>query len=223
MQGVKVKISLVDRLSDQELEDVVLISDLAYRDASSPAMDLLTGGKLELIPDLFRSMTLACLIDGECYIATEVATQKIVGTALWFPPGKHLWETEEIRESTGLNVFLDKLDQAAKEWWINEYQAEVGKFLDENYGPETAQESWWLNNIAVLPGYQGNGIGSSLCQRVLDKAASNEAVGCCTDTEENVDFYKSLRFKVIGTLYMRHPTDGSEIKIWGLKQHGARG
>lgn len=60
---------------------------------TAPAISLLTGGKLELIPDLFRAMTLCCLMDGECYIATEAATQKIVGTALWFPPGKKLWAT----------------------------------------------------------------------------------------------------------------------------------
>ena len=105
---------------------------------TAPATNLLTGGKLELLPDLFRAMTRCCLIDGECYIATEVATQKIIGTALWFPPGKHLWATyvscflraaqrpkshpcrDATRQATGFDDFFGKLDQAAKDWWINE-------------------------------------------------------------------------------------------------------
>jgi hypothetical protein len=101
-------------------------------------MNLLSGGKLELLPDLFRAMTRCCLIDGECYIATEVGTQKIVGTACWFPPGKQVWATyvsyflrtvqrpkshirrDEIRQATGFDTFFGKLDQVAKDWWINE-------------------------------------------------------------------------------------------------------
>ncbi|KAF8549284.1 hypothetical protein OG21DRAFT_611921 [Imleria badia] len=239
MQGIKVKISLVTSLSDQELEDVTSVSNFAYLDASSPAISLLTGGKLDLLPDLFRAMTRCCMIDGECYIATEMATQKIVGTALWFPPGKHLWATEELRQATGFNTFFGKLDQAAKDWWINDasflfssvcelrkitlniqYQAQVTEFLKENYGPETDRVSWWLNNVAVLPEYQGNGIATSLLEKVLRKAATNEAIGLCTDTEKNVKFYKSLRYKEIGILYMRHPVDGSDVKIWGFKQYG---
>ncbi|KAF8121418.1 hypothetical protein EV363DRAFT_1365154 [Boletus edulis] len=220
MQDIEVKISLVTSLSDQDLEDVVSISDLAYRDAMSPAVSLLTGGKLELIPDLFHAMTRCCLMDGECYIATEVSTQKIVGTALWFPPGKQLWDTDELRQASGFNVFYDKLDQATQDWWTNEYCGQVAAFLKEQYGPETHQVSWWLNNVAVLPEYQGNGIATFLLHKVLKKAATNEAIGLCTDSEKNVAFYKSLRFKEIGVLYMRHPVDGSDIKVWGFKQYG---
>jgi len=219
MQNVKVKVSIATSLSDQELEDVISVSNLAYLDASSPGMNLLSGGKLELLPDLFRAMTRCCLIDGECYIATEVGTQKIVGTACWFPPGKQVWATDEIRQATGFDTFFGKLDQVARDWWINEYKAQVTGFLNENYGPETALESWWLNNVAVLPEYQGNGIATSLLDEVLKKVTTNEAIGCCTDSEKNVKFYKSLRFKEIGILHMRHPADGSDVKIWGLKQY----
>jgi len=222
MQNIKVDISLVTSLSDQELEDVTSVSNLAYLDATSPAISLLTGGKLELIPDLFRAMTLCCLMDGECYIATEAATQKIVGTALWFPPGKKLWATDESRQASEFNTFFGKLDQATKDWWVKEYQAQIAGYLKETYGPETLLDSWWLNNVAVLPEYQGCGIATSLLERVLKKAASNEAIGCMTDTEKNLKFYKSLRFKEIGILYMRHPGDGSDIKVWGFKQYGGR-
>jgi ribosomal protein S18 acetylase RimI-like enzyme len=34
---------------------------------------------------------------------------------------------------------------------------------------KTALESWWLNNVAVLPEYQGNGIATSLLDEVLKK------------------------------------------------------
>ncbi|KAF8120715.1 hypothetical protein EV363DRAFT_1368462 [Boletus edulis] len=180
MQDIEVKISY------QDLEDVVSISDLAYRDA----------------------MSRCCLMDGECYIATEVSTQKIVGTALWFPPGKQLWDTDELRQASGFNVFYDKLDQATQDWWtMRRYCGQVAAFLKEQYGPETHQ-------------YQGNGIATFLLHKVLKKAATNEAIGLCTDSEKNVAFYKSLRFKEIGVLYMRHPVDGSDIKVWGFKQYG---
>ncbi|KAN0098113.1 protein of unknown function (DUF3328) domain containing protein [Tylopilus felleus] len=234
MQNIKVDISLVTSLSDQELEDVTSVSNLAYLDATSPAISLLTGGKLELIPDLFRAMTLCCLMDGECYIATEAATQKIVGTALWFPPGKKLWATDESRQASEFNTFFGKLDQATKDWWVKEasfsfaFRLRVTKDDFERLVPSTdrgvskgnlwSRDSWWLNNVAVLPEYQGCGIATSLLERVLKKAASNEAIGCMTDTEKNLKFYKSLRFKEIGILYMRHPGDGSDIKVWGFKQ-----
>jgi len=222
MQKIKVDIALVTKLPDREVEDVASLSNLAYLDGGSPGASLLTGGKLELLPDLLRSMTQSCLIDGDCYIAKEVTSRKIVGMALWFPPGKRLWATKEIREITGFNSFFSQLDQATKDWWINEYEAEIKKFLAASYGLETSTDSWWLNSIAVLPECQRNGIGTSLYKQVLNKATVNEAIGCCTDTEENVRFYESLHMKNIGMVKMRHPEDGSNIKVWGLKRYGEK-
>ena len=34
---------------------------------------------------------------------------------------------------------------------------------------KTAEESWWLNNVVVLPEYQRNGIATSLLDEVLKK------------------------------------------------------
>jgi len=222
MQNIKVNISLVTKLSDRELEEVTSVSNLAYLDANSPAVSLLTGGKLELLPDLFRAMTRSCLIDGDCYVATEVTSRKIIGTALWFPPGKCMIATEDVRQSSGFYDFFSQLEPATKDWWINDYDAEVQKFLMERYGPETSTESWWLNNIAVLPEYQGNGIGTSLYKQVLNKATVDEAIGCCTDSEKNVKFYESMHMRNIGQIAMRHPGDGSDVYVWGFKRYGVR-
>ena len=66
------------------------------------------------------------------------------------------------------------------------YPAQVTGFLKENYAPEvidrniwslpfvlimekTAEESWRLNNVAVLPEFQRNGIATSLLDEVLKK------------------------------------------------------
>ncbi|KAJ6629286.1 hypothetical protein B0H10DRAFT_1359576 [Mycena sp. CBHHK59/15] len=69
---------------------------------------------------VFRAMIRAGELDGEVYLATEIGSMKVVGVAVWFPPGKSLFATEEQR-ALGFDEFFEKLSP------------EIKKFL-ERYG-----------------------------------------------------------------------------------------
>lgn len=94
----------------------------------------MTGGNKSLAGPLFRAMIRACQLDGRIYTATAIDTGAIAGLALWFPPGKFLWQKSvaniagyiislivrsDAQRNLGFNQFLESLSLKTREWWIN--------------------------------------------------------------------------------------------------------
>lgn len=79
------------------------------------------------------------------------------------------------------------------------------------YDPKTPH--WHLGPVAVLPGFQGLGIGSmmmsALCRHLDDDGALAYLE---TDTEANVRFYRRFGFDVVGTL------DVSGVRCWFMRR-----
>jgi hypothetical protein len=103
---------------------------------SAPSVVAMTGGNKSLVGPLFRAMIRACQLAGRVYIATVIDTGSIAGLALWFPPGKVLWQksvaitagyvynfvhtvTSDAQRNLGFNQFLESLSPKTREWWIN--------------------------------------------------------------------------------------------------------
>jgi hypothetical protein len=94
----------------------------------------MTGGNKSLEGPLFRAMIRACQLAGKVYTATVIDTGAIAGLALWFPPGKVLWQKSvaiiagyttslivrsDAQRNLGFNQFLESLSPKTREWWNN--------------------------------------------------------------------------------------------------------
>ncbi|KAG2046840.1 hypothetical protein BDR06DRAFT_898480 [Suillus hirtellus] len=163
----------------------------------------MTGGNKSLEGPLFRAMIRACLLAGRVYTAVVIDTGAIAGLALWFPPGKALWQNDA-QKNLGFNQFLESLSPKTREWWINTYGSALAPFIKTALSPHTVESSWYLNCICVDPKYQRQGIATNLIKMVEQKVRCSHSVcyicmmssyvqamttsilALCTDTDVNV-------------------------------------
>ncbi|KAH7913506.1 hypothetical protein BJ138DRAFT_612912 [Hygrophoropsis aurantiaca] len=212
MVDFRFSVRLVKSLTDEELDDVLKVILAAYQ--GSTAVRIMTGGHDNLRDPLFRSMTRACLLAGETYIATSDETGEIVGNALWFPPGKELWTDDEQRVKSGFNDFLAMAPPDVQDWWINTYSTALNPFLKEIYKPDTILDSWYLNNIVVDPQHQRKGIATEFFNVIRRKAEPNALIALGTDSERNVIIYQQIGFVVKGRSAV--PSPWGEIPVWAF-------
>ncbi|KAK0454670.1 hypothetical protein EV421DRAFT_1896593 [Armillaria borealis] len=105
----------VDSLNAEELEIAVDLTVKAYDDML--VARAMVGDDKNLMDPLFRSMIRAADSAGTIDLACDVSdSDKIVGMAVWFGPGKSLFADAEQRE-LGLNEFMDKLSPETRQWW----------------------------------------------------------------------------------------------------------
>lgn len=88
---------------------------------------------------------------GETYL-----TEDGLGTALWLPPDRELIPPDQLED------FGRRTEEAAGPYTPRLF--ELGEFF-EAHAP--AEPHWHLQLFAVVPGYQGRGIGSTLLTHVL--------------------------------------------------------
>ncbi|KAJ7454834.1 hypothetical protein FB451DRAFT_656051 [Mycena latifolia] len=174
----------------------------------------MVGGDESLKDSIFRAMILAGELAGEVYLATD-SSNKVVAIAVWFPPGKSLFDSEEQR-ALGFDDFMKKLSPETKAFWDNEYVPVVDRFLAEIIGPDGMRDSQYLNLLATDPLFQKNGIATMLLKEVYDRFASSPTrpmLAHCAATEPNARFYESCGYSVKGKMFMEAPTGGYPVIV----------
>ncbi|KAJ6460370.1 hypothetical protein C8R47DRAFT_994075 [Mycena vitilis] len=128
------------------------------------------GDNADLKGQIFRAMMRAGELGGEVYFAIDDGSNQVVGVAVWFPPGKLLFDTEEQR-TLGFDDLMNQLSIETKKFWAESYAPVVENFLaDEKLlGPEGTRNSYYLNLLATDPAYQKKHIASTLLKTVHDK------------------------------------------------------
>ncbi|KAG1836221.1 hypothetical protein DFJ58DRAFT_735146 [Suillus subalutaceus] len=188
----------------------------------APSVDAMTGGNKSLEGPLFRAMIRACQLAGRVYIATVNDTGAIAGLALWFPPGKVLWQNDAQR-NLGFNQFLASLSPKTREWWINTYSGPaLASFIETALSPHTVESSWYLNCICVDPKYQQSRNRHKPDQNGGTAGAMTTSIlALCTDTDDNVAVYKALHFQYKGEAPLPTPED-EYINVHCFTKPGAR-
>jgi ribosomal protein S18 acetylase RimI-like enzyme len=218
MNKIPYKLAIINQLTDSQLDESVMMCIRSYVD--SPSVVAMTGGNKSLVGPLFRAMIRACQLAGRVYIATVIDTGSIAGLALWFPPGKVLWQNDAQR-NLGFNQFLESLSPKTREWWINTYGSALAPFITTALSPHTVESSWYLNCICVDPKYQRQGIATNLIKMVEQNAMTTSILALCTDTDVNVAVYKALHFQYKGEAPL--PTPENEcINVHCFTKPGAR-
>jgi len=166
----------------------------------------MVGGNWSLHPLLLRAMLRAAALEDAVYIVMNEDTSEIVTVALWFPPGKQLFATEQQR-ALGFNDFMNKISPEAKKWWTTSYATLVNEFRREIFTEEEATRRWWCSLFTTDPSYQRRGFGTAIIDFIYNKAAAKGGfLGLMTDREVNVPKYFAMGFHERGRTVGEAPT-----------------
>ncbi|KZT63703.1 hypothetical protein DAEQUDRAFT_733533 [Daedalea quercina L-15889] len=200
-----------DRLVDDAVE---LFTSIMQNDNATVS---LVGGDKSLVGLMIRSMIKAALhAAGEFYPALD-ANDKLVGYALWMPPGRDLFDTPEQRE-LGLNEFMKSLPEAGKQYYKDVYMKEFPTFVIECMGnPKGKTDAWWLHNLFVRPDRRRQGIGRKLIEAVKQQAREKgQTLACSTTQDDNALVYRSYGFEQKGVKRMPSPWGDWPLYVFAL-------
>ncbi|KAJ7914870.1 hypothetical protein B0H13DRAFT_2001438 [Mycena leptocephala] len=207
------QVHLKSTISERELDEAVDVCVKAY--VGELASNSMVGGDESLKDPIFRAMIRAGELAGEVYFATDNDSHKVVGIAVWFPPGKSLFDSEEQR-ALGFDNFMETLSPETKLFWANSYVPVVDKFLAEIIGPDGTRDSQYLNQLATDPAFQKKGIATMLLKTVHDRFAGSDPrpmFAHCAANEQNARFYESCGYTVRGKMYLEAPTGGYPVIV----------
>ncbi|KAF7343924.1 N-acetyltransferase domain-containing protein [Mycena venus] len=186
-----------------ETPELTEMVDTLTKAFSNDAFTAIVTGHQPHNPDIAHARLLckttltAGLLGGDVYIAeTTNIPAKIVGCAIWFAPGRALYDSDDQKE-LALQPLLDSLSEDLQRWW-DHFLAKYMKFTAAAVGETQELKSWRLQTIAVLPEYQRQHIGTLLVDTIVSKAALTKTPLCVDCSEEiNVKVYQRLGFELM--------------------------
>ncbi|KAH6909535.1 hypothetical protein BKA70DRAFT_202299 [Coprinopsis sp. MPI-PUGE-AT-0042] len=150
--------------------------------------------------------------------ANEQAEERIIGVAVWYPPGMTSNATPEQR-AAGWDTFLETAERKnpkLKTWWLEYFIPNLTKtyasVLPENF----TKDSWHLHLFGVLPAYHGKGLGKKLFKFAEDQARSTSSpIALETGTDIDIIIYRKLGLDVVGEtkLESEHGTGKMTIMV----------
>jgi GNAT superfamily N-acetyltransferase len=134
----------------------------------------------------------------------------MLGASLWKSPELRRLSPEQLA-MTGLDRLADSLSPATRDRFAAAFEP-AGAALEE-LSPEPV---WYLGVLAVEPGHQGKGIGSSLMRPLLERADRERLpVTLETGQPKNLPLYRRHGFEVSREL--PPPAPGGPV-IWTMKR-----
>ncbi|KAJ6529039.1 hypothetical protein DFH09DRAFT_156361 [Mycena vulgaris] len=184
-----------------ELQNIVDVLTRAFQ--TDPFMAIVTGhppNSSEINPlarPMCTSTPLSGLMGGEVFVAeTTDKSPKIVGCAIWFGPGRQLYDSEDQR-NLALQPLLALFSEELQGWWA-EFIPKYENCINSALGDGVELNSWRLQTIAVDPAYQHQGAATLLVNTVIEIAARTNTPLCVDCSEEaNVEVYKRLGFELM--------------------------
>lgn len=145
----------------------------------------------------------------EPYHHIYTTASDLKGIAAWVPPGHFPLNILRLLQ-VGLYALPFNVDWSRLRQFIS-----LQSTMEEFHKRDMPQPHWYLIMLGVAPTYQGQGIGGSLLQPILNQADS-EGLPCYleTSTEQAVRFYQKHGFEVlrIGEF------PGNAPRLWTMKR-----
>ncbi|TFY55921.1 hypothetical protein EVJ58_g7946 [Rhodofomes roseus] len=173
-----------------------------------PSCKAWTGGNLELLPLLMRSIikaTWLCEGAGVTYVATD-EEGTLVGYSQWIPSGRDLFDSEDQRQF-GFYEFMEKMSDEGKKYFEESLGRDFPKFLDEAFGiPQSQIKTHFCNLVMVQPEHQGKGIATTMFKMAYEKAKQTGAVvTLSTGSEDNIVVYEHIGMTLKGHQVFQSP------------------
>jgi GNAT superfamily N-acetyltransferase len=174
---------------------------------------VVTGGASNVIEALKRAQLHSGLEGGEVWVAEESSPaaaeeKKIVGCAVWFGPGRAMFDTDEQKKNLIGPVFA-QIDPEIKKWWGDYFMPTYGALTTASFGlvpnPSGPGEipyklaAWHLQTIGVLPSHRKRGITRAFIDALKEKVTTegkDKGVPLCLEAinEANSIIYSRLGF-----------------------------
>jgi len=198
----------------EQTEEAIHVMMLAF--TGDPFMVTTLGGK-DTDPDIYyrfnRAHVVATLVQGELWVAEDEG--KIVGVALWFPPGPNFLETEEQRKVAGMDGVIASLSESMQHWWADYMIPRGGELSTAAFGPEGKVDAYYLLTLAVLPTYHNRGIGRSLMYANAQRAWKEGKRVCWeAGNEPNVAKYTKWGGRAVSRNKIVGDADGRGFDLW---------
>ncbi|TFK95732.1 hypothetical protein BDV98DRAFT_577328 [Pterulicium gracile] len=173
---------------------------------------VVTGGAPDVIAALKRAQLLSGLDGGEVWVAED--KKEIVGCAVWFGPGRAMFDTDEQKKDLLGPVFA-RYDEDIRKWWPEYFLPRYGALTLSSFGtvpnpsPKAADKSdaqipyklaaWHLQTVGVLPTQRKKGILALLVDALKKKVTTpgpDEGIPLCLEaiSEANSVVYARLGF-----------------------------
>ena len=154
-------------------------------------------------PAHFKAFLQYGMMFGEVY-----ASDGCEGAVVWLRPNE-TDITPENAEQGGLAKLPELLGEESASRFFS-----VLDFIDPFHKQDVPQPHWYVMVIGVDAAHQGKGLGKSLLQPVLRRAAADGVpVYLETAQPSNVPFYKNLGFKIVKEVV--EPVSG--LRLWTFK------
>ncbi|HEV8574401.1 MAG TPA: GNAT family N-acetyltransferase [Dehalococcoidia bacterium] len=129
---------------------------------------------------------------GDLFGSVDTTADKVEGAAIWLPPAETHVSDEKMSEA-GFDELADRLGEDGYERFGNMF----GR-MDELHERDMSDPHWYLFILGVDPPRQGQGMGSAIIRRGLDRADA-EDLPCYLETMKarNVPFYQKHGFEVV--------------------------
>lgn len=146
---------------------------------------------------------------GDLFGSVDTTAEKVEGAAIWLPPAETHVSDEKMSEA-GFDELPDRLGEDGHERFGNMF----GR-MDELHERDVPEPHWYLFILGVDPPRQGQGLGSSIIRRGLDRADA-ERLPCYLETMKarNVPFYQKHGFEVVVDEII--PNGGP--RLWTMKR-----
>jgi len=191
-----VSIRRLTKPTADELDKLANVSNLAFGPDDSIAKAA-CGADPALMVDFHRCSIAACAVGGNLFVASYEDPSNIVGCVAFFGPGTEIMGDEEQRKQ-GFNDFVVGLPADVQKWWFEKFLPDYSTAGAKVVSAKEKQEAWSVNFFAVLPDYQGKGIGKALLAtgEALAKAAGERIL---MDAEtHNTGMYEHFGYKPLG-------------------------
>ncbi|CAA7270611.1 unnamed protein product [Cyclocybe aegerita] len=160
--------------------------------------DVATGGDRAIFGPFWRSLMVAGLHGGEVYVAEHATEKVIIAAAVWYGPGRALYDSSDQREKAW-PICADRFRPEITKWWETYLLPKYASFCEEAFGEGVKLASWHLQAFAVEPKFQHKGIARTLIEKMKQKACMDGIPLTLEATADyNVDIYKRLGFSVKG-------------------------
>ncbi|KAI0262329.1 hypothetical protein BC834DRAFT_845118 [Gloeopeniophorella convolvens] len=200
----------LDSPTPEQIDAAVKLSVRAY--AGDICEKVFTNADASRADALWRSLILAGARDGMLYVAApegDDPPDAVRAIAVWFPPGKLLWSTQE-QLNDGFATVLAKLEPEHHDWLVNKFLTASNKLKMDIFGPERERDAMYASHIATDPDYQRRGLATALIRHVLAEVAEQAdppVVALGTQHEKNAKFARSLGFIQKGQLDYDTPNE----------------
>ncbi|RDB25813.1 hypothetical protein Hypma_006557 [Hypsizygus marmoreus] len=167
--------------STAELEAVSKVLAIAFAEDEFTAIVL--GRNPVLVYDFCYAQVVAAKLAGEIFVAESTVTKELIGAALWFGPGREMFDSEDQNEQALLPL-VAKLDPDLQQWWSEVFIPRYDEVVLEALGAGVKKASWHLQLIGTIPAERRKGVARALINEVRNKVGG---ILLCLEAEEEVN------------------------------------